>query len=256
VAFDGAALDDEVALDTADGVATVTLRAPFRRNALTIPMARQLYRLCEEIDRDNSIGAVVVVGEGGYFCAGGDRSTLSRAGQDPAEPDRYSGMTAIYRSFARVGALEPPTIAAIRGGAVGAGLNLALATDLRIVGRDAVLRSGFFALGLHPGGGHGSLLFRQGSREAAFALAVFGEPLNGARAVDLGLAWEAVDDAAVVGRALELAAPLGADPELARRIAQSMRLESGPPLIPWAAALDMERAGQMWSMRRKSGDWE
>ena len=67
----------------------------------------------------------------------------------------------------RVGELAPPTIAAIRGGAVGAGLNLALATDLRVVAEDAALLSGFIPIGLHPGGGHTALLGRLGSREAA-----------------------------------------------------------------------------------------
>ena len=81
----------------------------------------------------------------GFFCAGGDRATLGAAGEDPANPDTYAGMGAIYRSFARVGELEPPTIAAVRGGAVGAGLNLMMATDLRIVARD-----GARDLRLHP----------------------------------------------------------------------------------------------------------
>jgi len=120
-----------------DGIAVLTLNAPERRNALTVAMAEALTAACEAIDADEAIGAVVVRGEGGYFCAGGDRTTLAEAGRDPAEDERYRGMSTIYRSFARVGELAPPTIAAIRGGALGAGLNLALATDLRVVADDA-----------------------------------------------------------------------------------------------------------------------
>src|SRR4029450_9661948 len=131
-------------------------------------------------------------GEGDYFCAGGDRATLAQAGEDPAAPEQFAGMSAIYRSFARVGELEPPTVAAIRGGAVGAGLNLALATDLRVVAEDAVLMAGFLPIGLHPGGGHTVLLGRLGSREAAAALTLFGERLTGAELVERGLAWDAV----------------------------------------------------------------
>ena len=164
-----------------DGVAVLTLNAPERRNALTVEMAEALTAACEEIDADEAVGAVVVRGEGGYFCAGGDRATLAEAGRDPAEDERYRGMSAIYRSFARVGELAPPTVAAIRGGAVGAGLNLALATDLRVVAEDAKLLSGFIPIGLHPGGGHTALLGRLGSREAAAALTLFGERLTGAR---------------------------------------------------------------------------
>jgi enoyl-CoA hydratase len=234
-----------------DGVATITLDAPERRNALTVAMAEELVAACEEIDGDASVGAVVVCGAGGFFCAGGDRGTLAAAGRDPAAPDTYSGIGAVYRSFARVGELQPPTIAAVRGGAVGAGLNLMLASDLRIVAGDARITSGFLPIGLHPGGGHGALLGRSGAREAASALALFGERIDGTRAAELGLAWAAVEDDDVEPTAHELASRAGADPELARRCAASLRTVLGPPALPWGAALELERASQMWSMRRK-----
>ena len=242
----------EIELERRGGIAVLTLNAPERRNALTVEMAGALTAACEEIDADEAVGAVVVRGEGGYFCAGGDRPTLAAAGRDPAEDATYRGMSAIYRSFARVGELAPPTVAAIRGGAVGAGLNLALATDLRVVAEDAALLSGFIPIGLHPGGGHTALLGRLGSREAAAALTLFGERLTGAEAVERGLAWSAVPDEEVDGAALALAAVPAKDPELARRTAASLRSVTGPPALPWSAALELERASQMWSMRRKA----
>jgi enoyl-CoA hydratase len=235
-----------------DGIAVLTLNAPERRNALTVAMAEALTAACEAIDADEAIGVVVVRGEGGYFCAGGDRATLAAAGSDPAEDERYRGMSAIYRSFARVGELAPPTVAAIRGGAVGAGLNLALATDLRVVADDAKLLSGFIPIGLHPGGGHTALLGRLGSRETASALTLFGQRLTGAEAVERGLAWRAVPDAEVDDAALALAAVPAKDPALARRTAASLRTVTGPPALPWTAALELERASQMWSMRRRA----
>ena len=235
-----------------DGIAVLTLNAPERRNALTVEMAGALTAACEQIDADEAVGAVVVRGEGAYFCAGGDRATLAEAGRDPAEDERYRGMSAIYRSFARVGELAPPTIAAIRGGAVGAGLNLALATDLRVVADDAALLSGFIPIGLHPGGGHTALLGRLGSREAAAALTLFGERLTGAEAVERGLAWTAVPAGEVDDAALALAAVPAKDPALARRTAASLRAVTGPPALPWPAALELERASQMWSMRRRA----
>ncbi|HEV3053654.1 MAG TPA: enoyl-CoA hydratase-related protein [Solirubrobacteraceae bacterium] len=239
-------------LDRADGIATITMRAPERRNALTLEMAAAMIEACEAIDADPEIGAVIVTGEGGYFCAGGDRATLAEAGEDPAAPEVYEGMSTIYGAFARVGRLEPPTIAAIRGGALGAGLNLALATDLRVVAEDATLLSGFLPIGLHPGGGHSLLLARAGNREVANALALFGQRLTGVEAVERGLAWKAVPDDQVAECARELAAVPAADPQLARRTTASMRRIAGPPAIPWDAALDLERAAQMWSMRRKA----
>lgn len=244
----------EITIERRDGVALLTLDAPDRRNALTRAMARELAEACDEIDADAGVGAVVVRGAGGFFCAGGDRDTLARAGRDPAHPDAYAGLGDVYRSFARVGELDPPTVAAVRGGAVGAGVNLAFATDVRVVARDARIVSGFLPIGLHPGGGHGVLLGRTGAREAAAAMMLFGQRIDGERAAALGLAWEAVDDPDVEERALELASVPAADPELARRTARSLRTELGPPPIPWPAALELERASQMWSMRRKDLD--
>jgi enoyl-CoA hydratase len=243
---------EPLTLERSDGIAVITMRAPERRNALTLEMAEAMIEACETIDADGAVGAVIVAGEGGYFCAGGDRKVLARAGEDPASPETYAGMSTIYNAFARVGRLEPPTIAAIRGGALGAGLNLAMATDLRVVGEDAVLLSGFLPIGLHPGGGHSLLLARAGGRETANALELFGQRLTGAEAVERGLAWRAVPDDQVDGCARELAAVPAADPELARRTAASMRRIAGPPAIPWEAALDLERSSQMWSMRRKA----
>jgi len=241
----------EIRLERESGVATITLDAPGRRNALTRDMAKELAAACDEVDFDLGVGAVVVQGAGGFFCAGGDRDTLAAAGEDPAAPEAYSGLSDVYRSFQRVGELEPPTIAAIRGGAVGAGVNLAFATDLRVIANDAKIVSGFLPIGLHPGGGHGVLLGRTGQREAASAMALFGERIDGARAAELGLVWAAVEDAEVESLASALAARPAADPELARRTARSLRAELGPPALPWSAALELERASQMWSMRRK-----
>jgi enoyl-CoA hydratase len=240
----------EVRIERDGGVATIVLTAAERRNALTVEMAAELVEACEAIDADPSVGAVVVAAEGKTFCAGVDRATLARAGEDPADPDTFRGVTTIYRAFTRVGELEAPTIAAVAGHAVGAGLNLMLATDLRIVAEDALIVSGFIPIGLHPGGGHTTLLTRTGAREASAALALFGERLDGRRAAELGLAWKAVARDDVLPAALELAKVPAADPELARRTARTLRLTAGPPALPWPAALEAERSAQMWSMRR------
>lgn len=241
----------ELTLQITDGIAVMTMRAPERRNALSVEMARAMVAACEEVDADASVGAVVVCGEGDYFCAGGDRGTLAAAGKDPAEPGLYRDMGFIYNAFARVGQLEPPSIAAVKGGAVGAGMNLLLATDLRVVAQDAKLLSGFLPIGLHPGGGHSLLISRAVGRETANAMELFGAKISGTRAVELGMAWAAVAADEVEATAMELAAVPAKDPELARRTTKSMRLIAGPPALPWAAALDLERASQMWSLRRK-----
>ena len=242
----------EVQLEVADGVAVVTLDAPERRNALTPAMATELIATFDEVDARDDVGALVVRGVGKSFCAGGDVQTLTEAGRDPAAPDAYAGMGAIYDSFYRLGQVKAPTIAAVRGSAVGAGMNMLLAADLRIVATDVRLLCGFLKRGMHPGGGHFVILSRLVGREAAAAMALFGEELDGRRAVDLGLAWETVDDAAVEDRARELAVRVAADPELARVATANFRKETGPPHVSWEVATQFERPAQMWSMRRSA----
>jgi enoyl-CoA hydratase len=240
----------EVLLDFDGGVAVVTLNAPDRRNALTPGMASEFIAACDEVDSRAHVGALVVRAVGKSFCAGGDIKTLTDAGRDPAEASNYDGMTKIYNSFYRLGQVRVPTVAAVRGSAVGAGMNMLLATDLRIIARDARLICGFLKRGLHPGGGHFVILSRLVGREAAAAMALFGEEINGDRARELRLAWESVDDAAVEDRALDLARRVAADPELARVAVQNFRKETGPPHQTWETAMQFERPAQMWSMRR------
>src|SRR3954471_7461489 len=243
----------EVLLEIDGGVAVVTLNAPDRRNALTPGMAAELIATFDEVDGRADVGALVITAVGKSFCAGGDIATLTSAGQDPAAPEAYEGMGKIYDSFYRLGQVRVPTVAAVRGSAVGAGMNMLLAADLRIVARDARLLCGFLKRGMHPGGGHFVILSRLIGREAASAMALFGEEIDGSRAVELGLAWESVDDAAVESRALELASRVAADPELARVAVGNFRKEVVNGAVSWEVATQFERPAQMWSMRRSAG---
>jgi enoyl-CoA hydratase len=242
----------EITLERIEHVALLTLRAPRRRNAFTPDMVRALIAACDEIDADESIGAVVVQAEGESFCAGAHRAVLDEAGRDPAAPGNYEALGLTYRGFVRVGELQAPIIAAVRGHAVGAGVNLMLATDLRIVAESAQIITGFSRIGIHPGGGHFSLIERLAGREAAAGLSVFGVPIDGRRAVQLGLAWEALPEAEVEPRALAIAQQVAQDPALARATVRTFRTELGPPGLSWAAALEVERGPQMWSLRRRA----
>ena len=243
---------DEVRYEVSDGVAVITLDAPERRNALSVEMSQELIDAARAAESDGSVGALVVTG-GSHFCAGAVRSVLADTGRDPVEDVAYRNLETVYRAFTTIGEVGVPTIAAVRGAAVGAGLNLALATDLRIVSRTARLLPGFAQIGIHPGGGHFTLLNRVAGREAAAALGLFGEEVDGERAVALGLAWAAYDDAEVLGRALALASRVAADPALARRTVGSFRRETAPGGMPWDVAVELERSPQMWSLRRREG---
>lgn len=242
----------EIAYAVQDHVAVITLEAPQRRNALSVQMAGELTEAALRAEADPAVGAVVVTG-GPHFCAGAVRDVLANTGVDPTEDGNYRNLGAVYEAFTRLGGIGVPTIAAVRGAAVGAGLNLALATDLRIVSRTARLLPGFAQIGIHPGGGHFTLLGRTAGREAAAAMGLFGEEVDGERAVALGLAWAAYDDEEVEPQAIAMATRVAKDPALARRLVTSFRLQTAPGGMAWAAAVEVERAPQMWSLRRKHG---
>nr|BFE59267.1 enoyl-CoA hydratase [Dactylosporangium thailandense] len=240
----------EIRYEVSDGVARITLDAPDRRNALSVEMSQELTDAALTAEADRSVGAIVISG-GAHFCAGAVRGVLADAGRDPAEDGAYRNLETVYRAFTTVGSVGVPTVAAVRGAAVGAGLNLALATDLRIVSRTARFLPGFAQIGIHPGGGHYTLLARVAGREAASALGLFGDEVDGERAVVLGIAWAAYDDGEVEEQALTMARRVARDPELARRMVANFRRETALGGVAWDVAVELERPAQMWSLRRR-----
>src|SRR5947208_12719609 len=170
-------------------VAVLTLSDPGRRNALSLELSGQLAQAIAECDRDESVHAVVITGAPPAFCAGADRGALAAAGRSGSEAD----LRGIYAGFLAVANAALPTVAAVNGPAVGAGLNLALACDLRLVGPGAVFDARFLQLGIHPGGGMSWLAQRPVGWQTAAARALFGEPLDAADAVRTGLAHRLIE---------------------------------------------------------------
>ncbi|WP_041813284.1 enoyl-CoA hydratase-related protein [Rhodococcus jostii] len=245
------ALERPVLTDFTDGVAQLTLNNPRRKNAISLEMAALIDNFCDRVESDPDIGAVVVRGAGAYFCSGADTRDLAASSSDPASPEAVSRTSAVYGAFVRIGSLPVPTVARVVGGAVGAGLNLAMAADLMVVTPDAVLDSGFLARSIHPGGGHLALLGRAVGWSNTIALAACGQSFTGPEAVDHGLAYAALPEDQIDAFIATLTGPAATDPELTRRIMRSARLELGPPAVSWSSALEIERGVQMWSMSRK-----
>ena len=184
-------------------VAVITVSDPARRNAMAADLAGQLVEAVRAAERDEGVGAVVVTGEPPAFCAGADLSQLGASKED--------GLRTIYQGFLAVAQCTLPTIAAVNGAAVGAGVNLALACDLRLAGPKARFDSRFLQLGLHPGGGYTWMAHRVLGPQGAAAVTLFGENLGAEEAERAGLVWRAVDD------------PLTTAVELAGRAADAPR---------------------------------
>ncbi|MGH3913179.1 MAG: enoyl-CoA hydratase [Pseudonocardiaceae bacterium] len=178
-----------VLIDQRGGVAVVTVSDPARRNALTQELSGRLAQAVATCDRDESVRAIVITGAPPAFCAGGDLGAIAAAGEAGSVADMHR----IYRGFIAVANASVPTIAAVNGPAVGAGLNLALACDLRLVGPGARFDARFLQLGIHPGGGMTWLAQRAVGSQVAAAMTLFGEQLNAQEAVRTGLAYRLVD---------------------------------------------------------------
>ena len=228
-----------VQTEISDGVATVSLDDPDRRNALNAEMVDEIVAAFDAIEADDAVGAVVVTGNGKGFCAGADLSHLGSS--------RREGLLHIYEGFLRVGRSPLPTIAAVNGAAVGAGMNLALVCDVRLASYSARFDTRFLRIGLHPGGGHTWMLERAVGPQAAAAMVVFGERVDGPRAAEIGLAWACHPDDELIERAVELAARAAAVPkELAGATLDTLREAPWQP--DFAAAVTTEIGRQTWSM--------
>jgi enoyl-CoA hydratase len=204
----------------ADGVRVLTLNDPDRRNALSPALQAELGATVDAVAADPDARVLVVTGNGPGFSAGADLPALF-GNVDREVAEIRTGLRAVYDSFLRVKRLEIPTIAAVQGAAVGAGVNLALSCDIRIAGPKARFGITFTKLGLHPGGGCTYFLTQALGRQRAMSLILDGEVLDAAEALRLGLVLEVVDDP--LERALETAGRWAAiDASLSRDIKRAV----------------------------------
>lgn len=171
---------------SAVGVVRLVLDNPAQRNAMTDAMTDSWGRAIEEIKGDPDVRVVVVTGEGSAFCSGGNPAWI--AGEPDAEVDYLrTRMIAFYRSWLAIRSLEVPTIAALNGHAVGAGLCLALACDIRYAAAGAKLSAPFVKLGMNPGMAATYLLPNVVGPAAARELLLTGRAVEGEEALRIGL---------------------------------------------------------------------
>ncbi|MPZ72349.1 MAG: enoyl-CoA hydratase [Nitriliruptorales bacterium] len=214
---------EKVSVDHHDnGVRVLTLRDPQRRNAIGDVMGAELIAAADRVRADDAARALVVTGEGTAFCAGADLPALF-GDLDRAVTDTHDRLQEYYRAFFSILELPIPTIAAVNGAAVGAGLNLAMACDIRIAGPDASFGATFSKIGLHPGGGCTWFLVRALGAGRALHTLLLGDPLDAEQAVAWGLAEGPSEDP--VAAAVALAARFAAvEPRLARHIKRSVAI--------------------------------
>jgi enoyl-CoA hydratase len=235
-----------VLLDSDGPVRLLTLNAPERRNALDWPLLDELAEAVRAVAADPDARALVVTGAGKGFCAGANLANLFGDLDRPTDQMRDHLMT-VYASFLGLRDLTIPTIAAVNGAAIGAGLNVALACDVVVAGPHAGFGPTFAEIGLHPGGGCSWMLTERIGRGRATVALFAGTVIGPDEALRIGLADRLADDAA--SDALELAHAYAArEPVLMADIKQSVRIAATSDL---ATSLDYESWRQAESMQNE-----
>ncbi len=212
-----------IRLERDAGVAILSFHDPDRRNAMSREMGEAFARQVSQLAGDRELRALVLTGSGQAFSAGGDlgmiESHARTASADPggARREIRDSMRAFYQLFLSVRDLPCPTVAAINGAAVGAGLCVALACDVRIASSRAKLGLNFTRLGLHPGMGATWTLPRLVGPARAAELLYSSRLITGQEAAEIGLVNRAVEPEAVLETARQLAAEFAANAPLAVR---------------------------------------
>ncbi len=232
---------EEIRLDIADGIATLTLHRPAERNAMTPAMGEEVAAACRELSALDGLRAVIVTGAGSAFAAGGKFDFIEDVTKLPPG-ERTTRMNWFYRLFLAIAEVPVPTIAAINGHAIGAGLCFPLACDLRLAAQGARMGLNFVRLGLHPGMGGSFLLPRLVGIARAADLIFTGRLVDAAEAKELGLVNEVLPPEKLMPRALEIAGEIVRNAPIAvRQTKQSLYASLGGTLD---AALAREAAAQ------------
>ncbi|WP_242153551.1 crotonase/enoyl-CoA hydratase family protein [Sphingomonas sp. BAUL-RG-20F-R05-02] len=237
-------MEDFLLIDRNGPVVTITLNRPQERNAITsLTYIEEIRAFCDQATGDASIKAVIVTGAGSAFCAGGNvKDMRDKAGIFEGSPyalrNRYrQGIQQIPLALYE---LEVPTIAAVNGPAIGAGLDLACMCDIRLATDRAIFAESFVKLGIVPGDGGAWLLPRIVGNARATLMTLTGDTIDAAKALEYGLVTEVLPADQLLDGARALAHRIAANPghavRLAKRLlreAQDMRLA---PLLELSAA--------------------
>lgn len=213
---------DLVVTQVDNHVALIVINDPDHRNAVTTEISAQLSAAVQTAEADADVHAIVITGAGSAFCAGADLSALGDATTE--------GLRKIYAGFLALASCTLPTIAAVNGPAVGAGLNLALAADVRIAGPTAIFDSRFLKLGIHPGGGATYMLQRAVGPQVARAMLLCGMRFDADAAVRHGLALMVADNPEAAARTLA-SGPAAAPREVVIATKASMRATANPGFL-------------------------
>jgi 2-(1,2-epoxy-1,2-dihydrophenyl)acetyl-CoA isomerase len=194
---------------TSDSVYSIRLNRPDKFNSFNREMALQMQQALDEAQSNKSIRAVYITGEGKAFCAGQDLSEAI----DPDGPGIEKIVTEHYNPIIlKIRQLEKPVVCGVNGVAAGAGANIALACDVVVAASSASFLQAFSKIGLIPDSGGTFTLPRLIGWQRASALMMLGDKVSAADALQMGMIYKVVDDAALQDEAMKIAVTLSQMP--------------------------------------------
>ncbi len=242
---------ETVLAQVVDGVGVITFNRPHRRNALHNEMYVAVPALLERFAADDAIGAVLITGAGTAFCAGGDvrdggsareaRDRDPEAGAEEQVKARGAMLADNARMVTLLHEMEKITIAALPGAAVGAGMSIALSTDLRIAARSAKLVPGWSKLAFSGDFGGAWFLTHLLGPSKALELLIADRPIDAETGSALGLFNRVVDDEQLPAAALAWAAQIAAGPTAAFAGTKANVLDARRLPLPEAVLAESER---------------
>ena len=232
--------DQYVKLERDGNVAILTIDDPGRRNALPLEVIEQIKAAIAEVSDDPEVGALVVTATPPVFCSGGSVDDLL----NPRAPLRH-----MYGGFESIANCPLPTVAAVNGPAVGAGVSVALACDVVLCSPEARFDPRFLDVGIHPGGGTFFKLQRLVGPQATAAMVLFGEAPQGEEAVRVGLAWKCLPADELLPAAIAMARR-AADRNRALVLRAKQTHVDSQSMTTADEALQYELEAQQWSMEQ------
>lgn len=217
--------EQPVVLAVEDGIATLRLNRPDRRNAIDDAARGLMIEALEDTAADSAVRALVITGTGPAFCAGGDVRGMQQRLSAPPEEVAFNGWRRQGRTHRAVALLHnfpKPTIAAVNGAAAGLGCDVALACDVVMAAESAHFTMSFIARGLIPDGGGMYFLPRRVGLARAKELVFSGRRVGAAEALAIGMIERVVPDADLAAAATEWAKELSAGSQPALALAKSV----------------------------------
>lgn len=208
-----------IRLEVSDGVATITMARPEASNSLDLEASRLLEDVVNAAGADDSVAAVLLLGEGPRFCAGGDVASVMRAPDPSAYLEELA--TALDEALVALATIEKPVVVGVQGAVAGAGLAVMLSCDLVVAEERTKFVSAYAAVGLTPDCGLSWLLPRSVGQQRALEFLLTPRALSAQEAREWGMVTEVVEGSAVE-RAREVAVQLASGPGYA--LGQARRL--------------------------------